>query len=165
MLYYSVRRLCISSVGHPKNYLGSGQFNCSYTQLSEKAQLKRRLFSFSSPCYLVGSEVPMALKRVGKKARRSISPGTLIRTGPIFTAPRMKDECQSSRLAEEFQQRAADAYLSSTLFMLEGKLRCNCGAMVGAEKSPTGDWFRPTRHTVYKEPRPPAHKRDPFPKR
>ncbi len=87
--------------------------------------------------------------------------GLLILGGPPFTGIKIKNECQYSILPDEYQERAAKAYSDGTLDMLDGKLRCKCGASVGARRSNMGDFFAPTRHSVYKAPRQPARKRGP----
>jgi hypothetical protein len=87
--------------------------------------------------------------------------GRLVVRGRPFTGIKIKNECQSSILPDEYQERAAKAYSEGTLDLLDGELRCQCGASVGARKSNMGDFFAPTRHSVYKEPRQPARKRGP----
>jgi len=86
--------------------------------------------------------------------------GRLVVRGRSF-AIKIKNECQSSVLPDEYQERAAKAYSEGALDLLDGELRCNCGARVGARKSNMGDFFAPTRHPVYKAPRQPARKRGP----
>ena len=104
----------------------------------------------------------MALKRVSNSRKQKASPKKLmLRMGPIFTGIKIKNECQYSSLPDEFQAIAAKAAEEGTLDLLDGKLRCKCGASVGAKKSNAGEWYGPTRHTVYKEPRPPARKPGP----
>lgn len=88
------------------------------------------------------------------------SKGRLIVRGRPFSI-KIKNECQSSILPDEYQERAAKAYSEGTLDLLDGELRCNCGARVGARKSNVGDFFAPTRHRIYKAPRQPARKRGP----
>lgn len=73
----------------------------------------------------------------------------------------MKNECQYPILPEEYQERVAEAYKNGRLDTLYGKLLCKCGASVGAMKSPTEDFFAPTHHSVYKEPRRAARKPGP----
>lgn len=87
--------------------------------------------------------------------------GRLIIRGPLFTEIKIKNECQYSILPDEYQARAAKAHSDGMLDFLDGELRCKCGASVGARKSNMGDFFAPTRHTVYKVPRQPARKRGP----
>lgn len=87
--------------------------------------------------------------------------GGLVLSGRLFTESKFKNECQFSILPDEYQRIAEKAYSEGTLDELDGKLRCKCGASVGARKSNQGDFFAPTRHSVYKEPRQPARKREP----
>lgn len=67
-------------------------------------------------------------------------------------------------LTSESQARAEKAEQDGTLDMLEGELRCECGAHVGALRKPwmdgpKGGPLHPTNHSPYKPPRPPARKR------
>jgi hypothetical protein len=91
------------------------------------------------------------------------SKGLLVRTQPLLSAqgPRLKDPCYG-RLNEADQKQAAAHQLSSTLFMLEGKLRCvECGQFVGAKMRTEGGYEPdPRPHEKYKEPRQPPRKRD-----
>jgi hypothetical protein len=89
----------------------------------------------------------MARHRVTRK-----KPGYLVVRGPQLACARIKNECQCSILPDEYQERAAKANKDEILDLLYGKLRCKCGASVGARKSPMGDFFAPTRHPIYKEP-------------
>lgn len=86
--------------------------------------------------------------------------GTFVKGRP-FTGIKIKNECQYSILPDEYQERAAKAYSHGTLDLLDGELRCKCGARVGAKKSNMGDFFAPTRHSVYKELRQLARKPSP----
>lgn len=87
--------------------------------------------------------------------------GRLVVSSRLFAGIKIKNECQSFILPDEYQERAAKAYSEGTLDMLDGGLRCKCGASVGAKKSSMGDFFAPTRHSVHKAPRQPARKRGP----
>jgi hypothetical protein len=87
--------------------------------------------------------------------------GRLVGRAPLSHWINIKSECQSSVLPDEYQERAAKAYSEGMLWLLDGELRCKCGASVGARKSNMGDFFAPTRHLVYKAPRQPARKRGP----
>lgn len=87
--------------------------------------------------------------------------GRLVGRAPLSHWINIKNECQSSILPDEYQERAAKAYSDGMLWLLDGELRCKCGASVGARKSNMGDFFAPTRHSVYKAPRQPARKRGP----
>ena len=84
-----------------------------------------------------------------------------IYTGPLFAGIKIKDECYSVRLPDEYQAPAAKAYCEGMLDLLDGTLRCECGASVGARKSNMGNFFAPTRHSVYKALPQPARKRGP----
>jgi hypothetical protein len=67
---------------------------------------------------------------------------------------KMKKPCWG-RLSDADQKRAETHQLSSTLFMLERKLRCvDCGALVGAKKRRTEVGFEPDPrpHERYKDP-------------
>lgn len=87
--------------------------------------------------------------------------GTLVLSVQSFPEVKIKNECQFPVLPDEYQKSAEKAFSEGTLDLLDGKLRCKCGASVGARKSTMGDFFAPTRHSVYKEPRQPARKRGP----
>jgi len=91
------------------------------------------------------------------------SKGFLVRTGPLLSVrgPKLKDPCYGS-LSDVDQKRAESAQLSSTLFMLEGKLRCvDCGQFVGAQNRTEGGFVPdPRPHERFKEPRRPPRKRD-----
>jgi hypothetical protein len=50
--------------------------------------------------------------------------------------------------------------VNGTLDELDGKLRCECGGFVSARTTCMGSYLVPSRHSVYKEPRQPARKRD-----
>lgn len=102
----------------------------------------------------------MAGGRILVKPKRKPT-GRLVRRAPLSHWIKIKNECQSSILPDEYQERAARAYSEGTLDLLDGELRCRCGASVGARKSNMGDFFVPTRHPVYKAPRQPARKRGP----
>jgi hypothetical protein len=102
----------------------------------------------------------MAGGRIFGKAKRKPK-GRLVGRAPLSHWINIKNECQSSILPDEYQERAAKAYNEGTLGLLDGELRCRCGASVGARKSNMGDFFAPTRHSVYKAPRQPARKRGP----
>jgi len=77
-----------------------------------------------------------------------------------------KDQCFGS-LSESDQKWAAEQAESNTLWMLDDKLRCQeCGAMVGAMKSPmsTGEGFyvpSPRPHGIPKPVRQAPRKRGP----
>lgn len=103
----------------------------------------------------------MAIHRVilGKPKQRPKHKGTLVSVRPLFTVPRIKDECFRG-LTEQSGALAEAARLEGTLEDLDGKLRCECGALVGARKTNMGDYLVPVRHSTYKEPRQPARKRD-----
>lgn len=93
------------------------------------------------------------------KPKRKLK-GTFVYGRP-FTGFRIKNECQYSILPDEYQELAAKAYREGTLDLLNGKLRCKCGASVGAKKTDMGN-YGPTLHPEYKEPRqPPARKPSP----
>jgi hypothetical protein len=80
--------------------------------------------------------------KLGQKAK---SKRFFVRTGPLLSmrGPKLKDPCYGS-LSEADQKRAEEAQLASTLFMLEGKLRClDCGALVGAKKSIMSSYYEP----------------------
>jgi hypothetical protein len=98
--------------------------------------------------------VPMLKKKVVGKTKRK---GIRILTGPIsFATPRYKDACYGP-LTKDSQAQAADAHSKGTLDLLDGKLRCDCGKMVGAKQSTMGSYFEPSPrpHERYKErPRP-----------
>jgi hypothetical protein len=85
----------------------------------------------------------------------------VVRTEPPLSVrgPKLKDACYGP-LSEVDQQRPEAAQLSSTLFMLEGKLRCvDCGQFVGAEKRTEGGFEPdPRPHERYNEPRQPPRK-------
>jgi hypothetical protein len=87
--------------------------------------------------------------------------GRLVGRAPRSHWINIKNEYQFSILPDEYQERAAKAYSEGTLYLLDGELRCRCGASVGARKSNRGDFFAPTRHSVYEAPRQPARKRGP----
>jgi len=115
-----------------------------------------------------GSEVrrsrPASVMPKPKLGLKVKSKGLLIRTRPFLSVrgPKLKDPCYGS-LSDVDQKRAEAAQLSSTLFMLEGKLRCvDCAQFVGAKKSTMGNYFEtdPRPHERYKEPRQPPRKRD-----
>jgi hypothetical protein len=101
--------------------------------------------------------------KVGKKTRRKAKPrGFKIDTGALlsFATPKYKDPCYGP-LTERSQQEAAEADEKGTLFLLDGKLICECGKLVGAKKSRMSSRFDPDPrpHERYKEPRQPARKR------
>jgi hypothetical protein len=80
--------------------------------------------------------------KLGQKAKPK---RFVVRTGPLLSVrqPKLKDPCYGS-LSDADQKRAEEAQLASTLFMLEGKLRClDCGALVGAKKSVMGSYYEP----------------------
>jgi hypothetical protein len=78
-----------------------------------------------------------------------------------FGRPKIKreDECYGP-LNDASQKAAEVADSEGALFMLDGKLRCSCGKMVGAKKSSMGDYYEPVPrpHALYKEPRKPPLK-------
>jgi hypothetical protein len=113
---------------------------------------KRSEIHRSRPAGVKNPKVP-AKKNAGYKTR----------TMPLYRAPKVKNPCFGS-LSEADQQRAADEELSSTLFMLEAKLRClDCGALVGAQKSAMGSFYVPSPrpHEKPKPQRPRPLKRGP----
>jgi hypothetical protein len=102
----------------------------------------------------------MAGGRIFGKPKRKVK-GRLVGRAPLSHWINIKNECQSFILPDEYQERAAKAYSDGMLWLLDGELRCKCGASVGARKSNMGDFFAPARHSVYKAPRQPARKRGP----
>jgi hypothetical protein len=98
------------------------------------------------------------LKRVGRKPKRK---GIRIPRQVSFASPPYKDPCYGPLNAES-QARAAEADRMGNLDLLDGKLRCECGKMVGAKRAVDGDYFQPDPrpHERYKGPRQPARKRD-----
>lgn len=117
-----------------------------------------------------GSEVrrsrPASAVQNLKLGQKTKSKGFLYRKGPPITVrgPKLKNPCYGS-LSDADQKRAEEAQLASTLFMLEGKLRCvDCGQFVGAKKSVMGSYYEPypRPHERYKEPRQPPRKRGPY---
>ena len=103
--------------------------------------------------------MPVGRVIFGKPKRKPKHKGVKVAARPLFTAPKIKDECYR-RLTEESNAQAEAARLEGTLEDLDGKLRCECGASVGARKTSMGDYLVPTRHSVYKEKRQPPRKRD-----
>ena len=95
----------------------------------------------------------------GKLKRKKQHKGIRVSARPLFIAPKIKDECFRG-LTEQSNALAEEARLEGTLDIWDGKLRCECGASVGARTTSMGAYLVPTRHTVYKEPRQPARKRD-----
>lgn len=93
-----------------------------------------------------------------KQGQKAKSKRFRVSTRPLsFASPKLKDPCYG-RLNEANQKQAEAAQLSSTLFMLDGKLRCvDCGQFVGAKKRAEGGFEPdPRPHERYKEPcRPP----------
>ena len=84
--------------------------------------------------------------------------------GPTLSFPtrRLKNPCYEVRLSDADQERAAEADLASTLFMLEDKLKClGCGKMVGAKKATMGSFYEPypRPHERPKATRQPGRKR------
>ena len=99
---------------------------------------------------MVGSRIPF-----GKRKR------PLIGRRPRLTELKIKNQCQYPILPDEYQERAAEADREGMLYLLDGQLRCKCGARVGASKSNMGDFFAPTAHSVYQPPPSPPRKRSP----
>jgi len=101
-------------------------------------------------------DVPMSLKKPKAGAKKGIK----IPTGRLsFATPRYKDECFGP-LSDDSQKRAAEAHRIGNLDLLDGKLQCTCGKMVGAKLSTMGKYFEPDPrpHERYKEPHRPARK-------
>ena len=101
--------------------------------------------------------------QLGLKAR-SKAKRPVARTRPLsFATPKLKDPCYGP-LTDASQKEAAGAPGSGSLFMLEGKLRCTCGKMVGGKQSTMGSYFEPDPrpHERYKVPRQPPRKRGPY---
>jgi hypothetical protein len=89
---------------------------------------------------------------LGRPKRTPKRKGLVIRSGPLFAPMRIKDECFRS-LTEQSKALAEKARIEDTLEDLDGKLRCECGATVGARTISMGDWLVPSRHSTFKEPR------------
>lgn len=95
---------------------------------------------------------PRPTKRKGLRITSMVS-----RT--LFYRP--KDPCYGP-LKKDSQVRATDAHSKSILFLLDGKLQCECGKMVSATlDSTTGSFLvHPRPHERYKGPHLPPRKRD-----
>lgn len=100
-----------------------------------------------------------------KQMRRKIGRKLTVKGQTLsFPTRRLKEPCYEVRLGDADQERAAEADLASTLFMLEDKLKCpGCGKMVGAKKATMGDYYEPypRPHERPKATRQPARKRGP----
>jgi hypothetical protein len=117
-----------------------------------KGSEARRLRPASQPSPKLGLKAkPRGKKLVAR--RRPLS----------FATPKLKDPCYGP-LTDASQKEAEEAHGSGSLFMLEGKVRCTCGKMVGAKQSMMGGYFEPDPrpHERYKEPREPPRKRGPY---
>jgi hypothetical protein len=64
---------------------------------------------------------------------------------------KIKDEC-FKQLTEQSKALAEAARAEGTLWLLDQKLLCECGATVGARTTNMGDWLQPSRHSTFKEP-------------
>jgi hypothetical protein len=105
-------------------------------------------------------EKKIVFGKMPKPKRTPKLKGRLVIThGPLFTPLRIKDEC-FKQLTERSNALAEKARSEGTLEDLDGELRCECEAAVGAKKTSMGDWLEPSRHSTYKAPRSPARKRD-----
>jgi hypothetical protein len=84
--------------------------------------------------------------------------------GPLFGSGLKKDTRCYGKLTAESLRKVVQESLDN-LDLLDGKLMCEtCGSpQVGAVPDGAGG-FKPSRHDPYKAPRPPARKRNPFPK-
>jgi hypothetical protein len=139
----------------PKNKPVGGQFNLYCRHCGEMHQFRGSEARRSRPVSEPNAHV------VARKARPR---GIRIRSSrPLFT-PKLKDPCWGRNLRNPDPKALENHELASTLWMLEGKLRCDdCGQFVGAKKRSEGGGFEtdPRPHERYKEPRRPARKRGP----
>jgi hypothetical protein len=76
---------------------------------------------------------------------------------PLLALPNIKNRC-----SQPFTEQSRAIAKSARLEDWGERLRCTCGAIVGAENSNMGDYLVPTPHSVHKDERPPARKRDAY---